>query len=64
MDRAQRIDEKNGVLGTAYYQSQFGQDIYVHLKDLIWLFQNILWIMYFGPNISQILKTTFKNTGY
>ena len=50
------------LLGTAKYQSQFGQDIYVHLKGLIWSFQKILWFMYFGATICKI--STFKNTGF
>ena len=50
------------LLDTAKYQSKFGQDIYVHLKNLIWPFQKILWMIYFGATIWKI--STFKNTGF
>ena len=79
-DRAQRVDEKNGVICLVimfaprvmvikvsqmshflYFllmpvknQSQFGENIYVHLKNLIWLFQKILWIVGFWATISKI----------
>ena len=41
-------------------QSQFGKHIWVHLEGLIWPFQEILLIMYFGATINKI--STFKNT--
>ena len=78
-DRAQRVDEKNGVihlfmftprvmvikiskkahfmyflLDTAKYQSQFGQDISIHLKGLIGPFRK-----YYGLCISELPLANF-----
>ena len=41
-------------------QLQFEENIYVHLKDLIWLFQKMLWIVGFWATISKI--STLENT--
>ena len=35
--------------------------IYIYIQGLIWSFQIMLWIMYFGATISKI--SMFKNTG-
>ena len=50
------------LLDTVKHPSQFGQCIYMHLQDLIWPFEKILWIMYFWATISKI--ASFKNTGF
>ena len=36
--------------------SQFGQNIYVHLKDRIEFFQNILWLIGFRVTVAEILR--------
>ena len=42
--------------------SQFGENIYLHLKDLIQLFQKMLWIGGFLATISKI--STLEDTGF
>ena len=76
-NRAQTVNEKNGVIGLVtmftprvtvikmskiadiFYsllmapknQSQFGQSISVHLKDLIAFFQKMVWLKDFGVTV-------------
>ena len=43
-------------------QSQFGENICMNLKDLIWLFQKMLWIVGFWATISKI--SALEDTGF
>ena len=70
MGRVQRVEEKNRVIclfimfnpGVMVIKmskkknSQFGQNIYVHLKDRIEFFQNILWLIGFRVTVAEILR--------
>ena len=50
------------LLMPAKNQSQFGQNTYVHLKDLIQLSQKMIWIVGFWDTISKIL--TLEDTEF
>ena len=71
MGRVQRAEEKNRVIclfvmfnpgvmvikmSKKKKNSQFGQNIYVHLKDRIEFFQNILWLIGFRVTVAEILR--------
>ena len=48
------------LLMPAKNQSRLGENIYVHLKDLIYLSQKMLWIIKFSAIVNKIL--TLENT--
>ena len=50
------------LVNTAKNQSRFGQDIKVHLKGFIQLFQKTLWLTDFRATIRKML--IFKNIGF